>query len=137
MFSKISFLGILCIFVIVSLLCICSCENTQPSIETDKDRVRVPVFTPKDTLKYTITKGKSIAKIRIYHSKRDMLNDVVIEPEIDHVKVLHQNTSLTISIPKPYSITDIEMIPFDEITSKLPESGKKIEYLISLPYLLT
>ena len=109
------------ILIIVSLLCSCL-EDTQPPRLEDT----------QPPLKHTITKGKHITKVKIYHSKGDMLNDVVMELEDNHVKVLYQDTTLTIPVSKKeYYVSNIENIYFGDTAMKESEkSGKKIQYII-------
>lgn len=111
------------ILIIVSLLCSCL-EDTQPPRLEDT----------QPPLKHTITKGKHMTKVKIYHSKGDILNDVVIEPEDNYVKVLYQGTTLTIPASKnKYGnyFTDVECIYFGDTAMKESEkSGKKIQYII-------
>ena len=108
------------ILIIVSLLCSCL-EDTQPPRLEDT----------QPPLKHTITKGKHTTKVKIYHSKGDILNDVVIESEDNHVKVLYQGASLTIPVPKKLYYGSVENIYFGDTAMKESEkSGKKIQYII-------
>ena len=108
------------ILIIVSLLCSCL-EDTQPPRLEDT----------QPPLKHTITKGKHTTKVKIYHSKGDILNDVVIESEDNHVKVLYQGASLTIPVPKKPYYGSVENIYFGDTAMKVSEkSGKKIQYII-------
>lgn len=106
------------ILVIVSLLCSCL-EDTQPH------------------LKYTITRGKNTAKIKFYHSKGDMLNEVIIEFEDNHVKALYQDSTLIIPVSnnKEYSVISLELIYFGDgdigvLFESTKEKSGKIQYII-------
>jgi hypothetical protein len=118
-------LFVVIVLIVVSLLCSCL-EDTQPP------------------LRYTITKGKQITKIKFYHSKGGMLNELILETEENHVKALYQDTTLIIPAPyKSYGIKRVETIYFGDkgtgisFDNSLFDKGEKtgkIQYLILTLY---